>query len=126
MAKQTLEQKIAKTEEAILKEEFLIEESKEKIKKLKAELKSLKSEKEKVFANEIIEIIKAKGISHEKLIADLNAVSVEKSEGEKTSESQNNDTDLNEKKDNAVTISSQNFSEKKKKTERSDLKNRFD
>ena len=126
MAKQTLEQKIEKTEEAILKEEMAIEESKEKIKKLKAELKSLKSEKEKVFANEIIEIIKAKGISHEKLIADLNAVSVEKSEGEKTSESQNNDTDFDEKKDNAVTSSSQNFSVQKWKTERSDLKNRFD
>ena len=35
MAKQTLEQKIEKTEEAILKEEMAIEESKEKIKKVK-------------------------------------------------------------------------------------------
>ena len=76
-------------------------------------MRIMKSEKEKVFANEIIELIKAKGISHEKLIADLNAVSVEKSESEKTSESQNNDTDSEVKKDDAVTSQSQNFSMQK-------------
>ena len=74
MAKQTLDQKITKIEDAIIKEELIIEESKEKLKKLRYELKALKSEKEKAFANEIIEMIKNKGISHEKLIADLNAV----------------------------------------------------
>lgn len=91
MAKQTLEQKIEKTEDAILKEELLIEESKGKLKKLRDELKSLKSEKEKAFANEIIELIKAKGISHEKLIADLKAVSEKKDGSNKISELQEND-----------------------------------
>lgn len=71
MAKLTLEQKIAKIEDAIAKEELLIEESKKKIKKFKSELKTAKSEKEQSFANEILKLMKSKGISQENLIAQL-------------------------------------------------------
>ena len=71
MAKLTLEQKIAKIEDAITKEELFIEESKNKIKKLKAELKAVKAEKEQSFANEILKLMKSKGISQENLIAQL-------------------------------------------------------
>lgn len=71
MAKLTLEQKIAKIEDAIAKEELLIEESKKKIKKFKSELKTAKAEKEQSFANEILKLMKSKGISQENLIAQL-------------------------------------------------------
>lgn len=71
MAKLTLDQKISKTEESIVKEELSIEESKEKIKKLKSELRMLKAEKEQSFANEILKLMKSKGISQENLIAQL-------------------------------------------------------
>lgn len=73
MAKQTLEQKISKTEDSILKEEMLIEESREKLKKLRNELKFLKHEKDKEFADELLKIIKEKGIDGSKLINDLKA-----------------------------------------------------
>lgn len=71
MAKITLEQKITKVEDSIAKEELSIEESKEKIKKLKSELRTLKAEKEQSFANEILKLMKSKGISQENLIAQL-------------------------------------------------------
>ncbi len=71
MAKLTLEQKIAKIDDAIAKEELLIEESKKKIKKLRSELKSAKIEKEQSFANEILKLMKSRGISQENLIAQL-------------------------------------------------------
>lgn len=71
MAKLTLDQKISKTEESITKEELSIEESKEKIKKLKSELRTLKAEKEQSFANEILKLMKSKGISQKNLIAQL-------------------------------------------------------
>lgn len=71
MAKITLEQKITRVEDSIAKEELSIEESKEKIKKLKSELRTLKAEKEQSFANEILKLMKSKGISQENLIAQL-------------------------------------------------------
>ena len=110
MAKQTLEQKIEKTEDAILKEELLIEESKGKLKKLRDELKSLKSEKEKAFANEIIELIKAKGISHEKLIADLKAIYEKKDESYKSSEIQKNDNTTEAQNEETIMKQSQSLS----------------
>ena len=58
MAKLTLEQRITKVHEAIAKEEKIIECSKEKIKSLNSELKSLKAEKEKIFANEVLKLLK--------------------------------------------------------------------
>lgn len=71
MAKLTLDQRITKIEDSITKEELSIEESKEKIKKLRAELKALKSEKEHSFANEVLKLMKSKGISQEELISQL-------------------------------------------------------
>ena len=71
MAKLTLEQRITKIEDSIAKEELSIEESKGRIKKLKAELKALKAEKEQSFANEILKLMKSKGISHEELMNQL-------------------------------------------------------
>ena len=73
MAKLTLEQKINKVSEQIAKEEKLIEASKEKIKKLNAELKALQSEKEHSFANDIIKLMKEKGLSQEQLLSQLTA-----------------------------------------------------
>ena len=71
MAKLTLEQKITKVNEQIANEEKKIEDSKEKIKKLNAELKVLQSEKEHSFANDIIKLMKEKGLSQDQLIAQL-------------------------------------------------------
>lgn len=71
MAKLTLDERISKVNENITKEELSIEESKEKLKKLKAELKALKAEKEQSFANEILKLMKSKGISHEELMNQL-------------------------------------------------------
>ena len=75
MAKLTLEQKITKVNEQIAKEEKIIEDSKEKIKKWTAELKALQSEKEHSFANDIIKLMKEKGLSQEQLIAQLTSQS---------------------------------------------------
>lgn len=84
MAKITLDQKIAKVEEQILKEELTIEESRQKIKSLKAECKKLTDEKEKIFANEIIKVIKEKGINQEELLTELrhmeNSIKAEETE----------------------------------------------
>ena len=81
MAKITLDQKIAKVDEQIMKEELIIEESRQKIKTLKSEnkkLKTLKSErkkltdeKEMIFANQIMKIIREKGINQEELLTEL-------------------------------------------------------
>lgn len=73
MAKLTLDQKITKVTEQIAKEEKNIEESKEKIKKLNGELKALQTEKEHSFANDIIKLMKANGLSQEQLLAQLKA-----------------------------------------------------
>lgn len=73
MAKLTLDQKITKVTEQIAKEEKNIEESKERIKKLNAELKALQMEKEHSFANDIIKLMKANGLSQEQLLAQLKA-----------------------------------------------------
>lgn len=80
MAKLTLDEKITKVTENITKEELSIEESKEKIKTLKAELKTLKAEKEQSFANEILKLMKSKGISHEELITQLKAAESQNTE----------------------------------------------
>ncbi len=77
MAKLTLEQRITKIEDSIAKEELSIEESKGRIKKLKAELKALKAEKEQSFANEILKLMKSKGISHEELMNQLNSTEIQ-------------------------------------------------
>ncbi|MDO5558358.1 MAG: hypothetical protein Q4F95_02035 [Oscillospiraceae bacterium] len=71
MARITIDQRIEKTEEAIVREELLIEDSKTKIKNLKTELKKLKSEKEREFANEVLKLIKQKGINCDKFLSDL-------------------------------------------------------
>ncbi|SFY13830.1 hypothetical protein [Ruminococcus sp. XPD3002] len=73
MAKLTLDQKITKVTEQITKEEKNIEESKERIKKLNAELKALQTEKDHSFANDIIKLMKANGLSQEQLLAQLKA-----------------------------------------------------
>ena len=76
MAKLTIDQRIAKIEDAILKEELAIETSKEKIKSLKAELKTMQIEKEQSFANEVLKLLKAKGINQDKFLSELKATSV--------------------------------------------------
>ena len=90
MAKLTLEQKITKVNEQIAKEEKIIEDSKEKIKKYNAELKALQSEKEHSFANDIIKLMKEKGLSQEQLIAQLTAQSGATSSEAISSPSDNN------------------------------------
>ena len=75
MAKLTLEQRITKVHEAIAKKEKIIECSKEKIKSLNSELKSLKAEKEKIFANEVLKLLKEKGINQEEFLSDLKSSS---------------------------------------------------
>ncbi|MBE6852673.1 MAG: hypothetical protein E7505_04270 [Ruminococcus sp.] len=104
MAKITLDQKIAKVEEQILKEELTIEEIRGKIKSLKAERRKLIDEKEKKFANEIMKIIKEKGINQEELITELKRKeSDNKSEGTENKNSEttqfvsDNKTSINEK-----------------------------
>ena len=77
MAKLTLEQRIAKTEDAIAKEELAIEESKEKIKTLKAELKRLQTEQEQSFAAGILKLMKEKGISQDALLSQLEQTAAE-------------------------------------------------
>lgn len=99
MAKLTLDEKIAKVTENIEKEEFSIEESKERIKKLKAELKTLKAEKEQSFANEILKLMKSKGISHEELITQLKAAESQSSETSDTTPSAENKTEFSTSND---------------------------
>ena len=76
MAKLTIDQRIAKVNSQIQKEEEAIQESKEKIKKLTAELKLLTAEKEQSFANDIIKLMKANGLSQEQLMAQLKGASI--------------------------------------------------
>lgn len=90
MAKLTLDQKITKVNEQIAKEEKIIEDSKEKIKKWTAELKALQSEKEHSFANDIIKLMKEKGLSQEQLIAQLTSQSGATSSEAISSPSDNN------------------------------------
>lgn len=71
MAKQTVEQKIEKLNENIQKEETAIEESKKKIKEWKSELKKLIAEKEQAFANEVLKLMKEKGISESELLEQI-------------------------------------------------------
>ena len=71
MAKITIDQKIAKVDEQIMKEELIIEESRQKIKTLKSERKKLTDEKEMIFANQIMKIIREKGINQEELLTEL-------------------------------------------------------
>ena len=75
LAKLTLEQRISKVEDAITNEELLIEASKEKIKKFKAELKTLVAEKEQSFANEVLRLVKEKGINPDAFLSSLKDVS---------------------------------------------------
>ena len=79
MSKISHDQKIAKLEDAIAKEELIIEESKEKIKKYKAELKTAKAEKEQSFANELLKLMKSKGLSQAELMKTLNQLNPENS-----------------------------------------------
>ena len=90
MAKLTLEQKITKVNEQIAKEEKNIEDSKEKIKKLNAELKTLQSQKEHSFANDIIKLMKEKGLSQDQLLAQLMSQSEAASSETASSPSDNN------------------------------------
>ena len=76
MAKLTIDQRIAKVNSQIQKEEEAKQESKEKIKKLTAELKLLTAEKEQSFANDIIKLMKANGLSQEQLMAQLKGASI--------------------------------------------------
>lgn len=83
MSKISHDQKIAKLEDAIAKEELIIEESKAKIKKYRAELKTVKAEKEQSFANELLKLMKSKGLSQAELMKTLNQLSPENSTSEK-------------------------------------------
>lgn len=71
MAKLTLDQKIEKVTNQIKREEDAIQASKDKIKTLSAELKTLLAEKEQTFANDIIKLMKEKGVSQEQLLSQL-------------------------------------------------------
>ena len=90
MAKLTIDQRIAKVNSQIQKEEETIQESKEKIKKLTAELKLLTAEKEQSFANDIIKLMKANGLSQEQLMAQLKGASATATETTISSSSENN------------------------------------
>lgn len=90
MAKLTLDQKITKVNEQIAKEEKNIEDSKERIKKLNTELKALQSEKEHSFANDIIKLMKEKGLSQDQLLAQLMSQSGAASSETVSSPSDNN------------------------------------
>lgn len=82
MSKISHDQKIAKLEDAIAKEELIIKESKAKIKKLKSELKTVKAEKEQSFANELLKLMKSKGLSQDVLMNTLNQLDTDKSKNE--------------------------------------------
>lgn len=85
MPKSSTEQRIAKVEEAIAKEELAIEASRNKIKELNAELKTLRSEQEQQFANEVLKLMKSKGISQADLMKELLAKSGTSSATEESS-----------------------------------------
>lgn len=87
MPKLTIDQKITKTQDAILKEELAIEHSKEKIKNLKAELKKLTAEKEQSFTMEILKLMKANGISQESVLKQLRGAELSSPDVAKESES---------------------------------------
>ncbi len=106
MSKLTLDQKISKTEESITKEEHIIEEIKEKIKKLKSELRTLKAEKEQSFANEILKLMKLKGISQENLMAQLQ--SAESQVPDKSFSSPNVTSDTTSSTENKINSSTSN------------------
>ena len=57
MAKLTLDERIAKTQEAIQKKEAIIAQSREKLKGLQATLKTLEKEKDQSFAQKIISTV---------------------------------------------------------------------
>lgn len=57
MPKLTLEERIAKTEDAIKKEEAVLAQSKEKLKSLQQEYKALCKQRDQSFAEEIISIV---------------------------------------------------------------------
>ena len=82
MSKISHDQKIAKLEDAIAKEELIIEESKAKIKKYKAELKTVKAEKEQTFDNELLKLMKSKGLSQADLMSTLNQLNANNSTAE--------------------------------------------
>lgn len=81
MGRTPVDERIKKVEEQIAKEELNIETSREKIRKLKEELNVLNSEKEKTFMNDIIKLMKSKGISHDDVFNMINS--------NKTSETEN-------------------------------------
>lgn len=109
MAKLTLDQKITKIEDSIAREELSIDESKEKLKKLKSELKTLKAEKEQSFANEILKLMKSKGISHEELITQLKAAESQNSEtSDETFSSPNATSDTASSAENKTELSTPN------------------
>lgn len=109
MAKLTLDEKITKVTENITKEELSIEESKDRIKKLKVELKTLKAEKEQSFANEILKLMKSKGISHEELITQLKATESQTSEtSDETFSSPNVSSDTTSSTENKTEFSTSN------------------
>ena len=89
MAKLTIDQRIAKVNSQIQKEEEAIQESKEKIKQLNAELRTLTAEKEQSFANDIIKLMKANGLSQEQLLAQLKSTSGATAETDNSSSSAN-------------------------------------
>lgn len=71
MPKLTPTERLAKIDEAITKEELAIEASKEKIKTLKAERKKVEQENDQSFANEIMKLMKSKGLSREAILQTL-------------------------------------------------------
>ncbi len=73
MGRTPVDERIKKVEEQIAKEELNIETSREKIRKLKEELNVLNSEKEKTFMNDIIKLMKSKGISHDDVFNMINS-----------------------------------------------------
>lgn len=77
-----IQKKIKMLEAEIIKEELAIEESKAKIKKLKSELKTVKAEKEQSFANELLKLMKSKGLSQDVLMNTLNQLDTDKSKNE--------------------------------------------
>lgn len=97
MAKLTLDQKIEKVKEQIAKEESIIEVSKEKIKKLTTELKALQMEKEQSFANDIIKLMKSKGITQEQILAQISAQATAASSDTVSSPSDNSSADSGSK-----------------------------
>lgn len=102
MPKLTLDEKIAKVTGNIAKEEATIEKSREKIKQYKEELKTLSAEKERSFANDIIKLMKEKGLSQEQLIAQLTANQTEKTPSTESTVSSPSETTTVEKTDTAT------------------------